>query len=59
MVDRVVQQLGNYWLVKMLGQGGSASVVLGQHMRFKQQAAIKVLHVHRSRPGNGALSAGS
>jgi hypothetical protein len=48
MVDRVVQQLGNYWLVKLLGQGGSASVYLGQHVRFKQQAAIKVLHAHLS-----------
>jgi ABC-type transport system substrate-binding protein/serine/threonine protein kinase len=46
MVDRVGQQLGNYRLVKMLGQGGYAEVYLGQHVRFKQQAAIKVLHAH-------------
>ena len=48
MVDRVGQQLGNYRLVKMLGQGGYAEVYLGQHVRFKQQAAIKVLHAHLS-----------
>jgi ABC-type transport system substrate-binding protein/tRNA A-37 threonylcarbamoyl transferase component Bud32 len=48
MVDRIGQQLGNYRLVKMLGQGGYAKVYLGQHMRFKQQAAIKVLHAHLS-----------
>src|SRR5499427_6393252 len=46
MVDRVGQQLGNYRLVKMLGQRGYAEVYLGQHVRFKQQAAIKVLHAH-------------
>jgi tetratricopeptide (TPR) repeat protein len=43
MVDRVGQQLGNYQLVSLLGQGGYAEVYLGQHVRFKQQAAIKVL----------------
>jgi peptide/nickel transport system substrate-binding protein len=42
------QQLGNYRLVSLLGQGGYAEVYLGQHVRFKQQAAIKVLHAHLS-----------
>jgi ABC-type transport system substrate-binding protein/serine/threonine protein kinase len=46
--DRVGQQLGNYRLVSLLGQGGYAEVYLGQHVRFKQQAAIKVLHAHLS-----------
>jgi peptide/nickel transport system substrate-binding protein len=46
VADRLGQQLGNYRLVSLLGQGGSASVYLGQHVRFKQQAAIKVLHAH-------------
>jgi predicted ATPase/tRNA A-37 threonylcarbamoyl transferase component Bud32 len=50
MVDRVGQQLGNYRLVSLLGQGGYAEVYLGQHVRFKQQAAIKVLHAHLSEP---------
>jgi serine/threonine protein kinase len=36
MVDRVGQQLGNYRLVSLLGQGGYAEVYLGQHVRFCQ-----------------------
>jgi ABC-type transport system substrate-binding protein/serine/threonine protein kinase len=48
MTDRLGQQLGNYRLVNLLGQGGYAEVYLGQHVRFKQQAAIKVLHAHLS-----------
>src|SRR6516225_12489153 len=48
MADRLGQQFGNYRLVSLLGQGGYAKVYLGQHMRFKQQAAIKVLHAHLS-----------
>ena len=46
MVDRLGQQLGNYRLVSLLGQGGYAEVYLGQHVRLNQQAAIKVLHAH-------------
>jgi len=46
MVDRVGQQLGNYRLVSLLGQGGYAEVYLGQHVRLELQAAIKVLHTH-------------
>jgi serine/threonine protein kinase len=48
MVDRIGQQLGNYRLVSLLGQGAYAEVYLGQHVRFKQQAAIKVLHAYLS-----------
>src|SRR5437763_3635651 len=48
MTDRTGQQLGNYRLVSLLGQGGYAEVYLGQHVRFNQQAAIKVLHAHLS-----------
>ena len=48
MADRTGQQFGNYRLVSLLGQGGYAEVYLGQHVRFKQQAAIKVLHAHLS-----------
>jgi ABC-type transport system substrate-binding protein/serine/threonine protein kinase len=48
VADRLRQQLGNYRLVSLLGQGGYAEVYLGQHVRFKQQAAIKVLHAHLS-----------
>ncbi len=46
MADRVGQQLGNYRLVALLGQGGYAEVYLGQHVRLSLQAAIKVLHAH-------------
>ena len=48
MTDRVGRQFGNYRLISLLGQGGYAEVYLGQHVRFKQQAAIKVLHAHLS-----------
>jgi eukaryotic-like serine/threonine-protein kinase len=46
MSDRFGQQLGNYRLVSLLGQGGYAEVYLGQHLRLSLQAAIKVLHTH-------------
>jgi serine/threonine protein kinase len=46
MIDRIGQQLGNYRLVSLLGQGGYAEVYLGQHVRLDLQAAIKVLHTH-------------
>jgi eukaryotic-like serine/threonine-protein kinase len=46
VTDRVGQQLGNYRLVGLLGQGGYAEVYLGQHVRLSLQAAIKVLHTH-------------
>jgi succinate-acetate transporter protein/serine/threonine protein kinase len=44
MSDRVGQQLGNYRLVSLLGQGGFAEVYLGEHVFLKTRAAIKVLH---------------
>src|SRR5712691_4784877 len=44
MVDRVGQQLGNYRLIQLLGQGNWASVYLGKHIHLNTQAAIKVLH---------------
>ena len=43
MNDRVGQQLGNYRLVRLLGQGGFADVYLGEHIYLKTPAAIKVL----------------
>src|SRR5437667_1195629 len=46
MADRLGEQLGNYRLVSLLGQGGYAEVYLGQHVRLDLQAAIKVLHTH-------------
>jgi peptide/nickel transport system substrate-binding protein len=48
LADRLGQQFGNYRLVSLLGQGGYAEVYLGQHVRFNQQAAIKIVHAHLS-----------
>lgn len=42
--DRVGQQLGNYQLIRFLGEGGFADVYLGEHIHLGSQAAIKVLH---------------
>jgi branched-chain amino acid transport system substrate-binding protein len=44
MADRVGQRLGNYQLVRLLGEGGFAEVYLGEHIHLYTQAAIKVLH---------------
>jgi predicted ATPase/class 3 adenylate cyclase/DNA-binding CsgD family transcriptional regulator/predicted Ser/Thr protein kinase len=44
MQDRIGQQLGNYRLNQLLGQGSWASVYLGEHHHLDTQAAIKVLH---------------
>ena len=38
------QQVGNYWLVRLLGLGGFAEVYLGEHVHLKTQAAVKLLH---------------
>jgi peptide/nickel transport system substrate-binding protein len=48
VADRLGQKFGNYRLVSLLGQGSHAEVYLGQHVRFNQQAAVKVLHAHLS-----------
>ena len=44
MADRIGQRLGNYRLVRLLGQGGFAEVYLGEHIHLDTLAAIKVLH---------------
>ena len=44
MADRIGQQLGNYRLIHLLGQGGFAEVYLGEHIYLGTQAAIKILH---------------
>ena len=43
MSTRIGQQLGNYTLLRLLGQGGFAEVYLGQHVHLDTLAAIKVL----------------
>jgi serine/threonine protein kinase len=44
MGDHTGQQLGNYRLIRLIGQGGFAEVYLGQHIYLSTYAAIKVLH---------------
>lgn len=44
MLDYVGQQLGNYQLTRLLGEGGFAQVYLGEHIYLSTQAAIKVLN---------------
>jgi len=43
MINRIGQQLGNYKLIAILGQGGFAEVYLGEHLHLNSNAAIKVL----------------
>lgn len=43
MSNRVGQQIGNYRLVRLLGQGAFAEVYLGEHIYLKSYAALKVL----------------
>ena len=43
MVEYVGQQLGNYQLTRLLGEGSFAQVYLGEHIYLSTQAAIKVL----------------
>ena len=45
MYDSVGHQLGNYYLVRLLGRGGFSNVYLGEHIYLKTQAAIKVLQL--------------
>ncbi len=44
MAEHVRQQLGNYRLIQLLGQGNFSEVYLGEHIHLHTQAAIKVLH---------------
>ena len=44
MADRIGQKLGNYHLVRLLGEGGFAEVYLGEHVHLGTRAAIKILH---------------
>src|SRR5579859_1525293 len=42
-INRVGQQLGNYQLVELIGEGGFAEVYLGKHRYLQSFAALKVL----------------
>jgi serine/threonine protein kinase len=44
MVDYIGQQLGNYQLTRLLGEGAFAQVYLGEHIYLNTQAAIKILN---------------
>lgn len=57
MIDRVGQQLGNYHLTRLLGQGHFAEVYLGEHVYLDTQAAIKVLLAHLSEADIAAFRA--
>ncbi|TMD56744.1 MAG: serine/threonine protein kinase [Chloroflexi bacterium] len=48
MPDHEGQQLGNYRLVRSLGQGGFAHVYLGEHIHLRTLAAVKVLDTRMS-----------
>ncbi len=48
MSARIGQQLGNYRLTQLLGQGGFADVYLGEHLYLNTKAAIKVLQTRLS-----------
>ncbi len=48
MSDRIGQQLGNYRLLRLLGQGGFADLYLGEHLYLRTKAAIKVLQTRLS-----------
>jgi serine/threonine protein kinase len=43
LAERSGQRLGNYQLIRLLGEGGFAKVYLGEHVYLKNLAAIKVL----------------
>src|ERR1051326_3021309 len=46
MTNWIGQQLGNYRLIDLIGQGSFADVYLGEHLQHGSYAAIKVLQVH-------------
>ena len=49
MIDRVGQQIGNYRLIRLLGEDGFAEVYLGEHLHLGTYAAIKILQTQLTR----------
>jgi serine/threonine protein kinase len=50
--DLIGEHFGSYRLIRLLGEGGQASVYLGQHIRLvNMQAAVKVASTHISAQG--------
>jgi serine/threonine protein kinase len=43
MIERSGQKLGNYRVIRSIGQGGFADIYLGEHIYLKTLVAIKVL----------------
>ncbi|MEO6890729.1 MAG: serine/threonine-protein kinase [Ktedonobacteraceae bacterium] len=49
MSERTLRRIGNYRLLRLLGQGGFARVYLGEHIHLNTHAAIKILNTHLDR----------
>jgi serine/threonine protein kinase len=49
MLDRTLQQVGNYRIIRRLGRGGFADVYLGEHRYLKSAAALKILRISLSK----------
>ncbi len=45
MNQRIGQQVGTYRLLRVLGEGGFATVYLGEHVHLGTLTALKLLHV--------------
>jgi len=43
MTDRMVEQVGNYRIIRLIDRGGFAHVYLGEHIYLGTQVAIKIL----------------
>ncbi len=55
MAEYVGRQLGNYRLMRLLGQGNFSEVYLGVHIHLNTQAAIKVLNGHLANHDTGSF----
>ena len=44
MGDRIGKQLGNYYVIRLIGKGGFSEVYLGEHIYLRTQVAIKLLN---------------